>query len=114
MKPEEITSLLDNTSKEDVENLVKYLRIQKTEAYAITHGKSNKEIIKAYLEKMAELDPTIAAVYPTNEAGKTMDDCMLYIEDNALKSLLLLDGKSKFKTTHLRLLRSGLWTALLG
>ena len=85
MKPEEITSLLDNTSKEDVENLVKYLKIQKAESYAITHGKTNKEIIQAYLEKMAELDPTIAAVYPTNEAGKTMDDCMLYIEDNALK-----------------------------
>ena len=85
MKPEELTSLLEHTSKEDVQNLIKYLTIQKAEAHAIANGKTNKEIVKAYLEKMAELDPTIASVYPTNDAGKTIDDCMDYIDDNALK-----------------------------
>lgn len=85
MKPEEITSLLENTSKDDVQNLIKYLTIQKAEAHAIANGKTNKEIVKCYLDKMAELDPTIAAVYPTNDAGKTIDDCLEYIDNNALK-----------------------------
>ena len=85
MKPEEFTSLLDNTSKEDVENLVKYLKNQKAEAHAIAHGQTNKEIVQAYLEKMAELDPTIAAVYPNNDAGKSIDDCLAYIDNLAEK-----------------------------
>lgn len=85
MKPEEFTSLLEHTSKEDVQNLIKYLTVQKAEAHAIANGKTNKEIINAYLEKMAELDPAIAAVFPTNDAGKTIDDCIEWIDDNALK-----------------------------
>lgn len=85
MKPEEITSLLEGTSMEDVQNLVKYLKIQKAESYAITHGQTRKEIIENYLNKMSELDPTLAAVYPTNADGKGIDDCLLYIEENAKK-----------------------------
>ena len=85
MKPEEITSLLEETSMEDVQNLVKYLKIQKAESYAITHGQTRKEIIENYLNKMSELDPSLAAVYPTNADGKGIDDCLAYIESNAEK-----------------------------
>ena len=92
MKPEEITSLLEETSMEDVQNLVKYLKIQKAESYAITHGQTRKEIVENYLNKMSELDPTLAAVYPTNADGKGIDDCMLYLEDNALKMVTQRTG----------------------
>ena len=87
MNKDEITSLLENTSKEDVQNLVEYLKIQKAENYAIRMGKDNESIVKAYLDKLSELDPELAKFYPNNPSGKTVKDCMQYLEDLALKQV---------------------------
>lgn len=87
MKPEEITSMLENVSKKDIENLLGYLKVQEAENAALASGTTNKEIIEGYLNKLAELDPALGAVYPNNAQGKTIDDCLAYIEDLVSKQV---------------------------
>lgn len=97
MKPEEITRMLENVEQKDVESLFKYLRMQKAENEALAKGKSQKEIVQEYLNALSKLDPQLAAVYPDNKAGKSIDDCYAYIEDNARK--LRRDGKNTVSVT---------------
>ena len=97
MKPEEITRMLENVEQKDVESLFKYLRIQQAENAALAKGKTQKEIIQEYLNALSKLDPQLAAVYPDNKAGKSIDDCYAYIEDNARK--LRTDGKNTVSVT---------------
>ena len=85
MTQQEITSMLENVEQKDIEQLFKYLRTQKAENAALAKGKTQKEIVQEYLNELAKLDPQLAAVYPTNNAGKSIDDCYQYIEDNARK-----------------------------
>ena len=92
MKPEEITRMLENVEQKDVEQLFKYLKIQQAENAALAKGKTQKEIVQEYLNELSKLDPQLAAVYPTNAAGKSIDDCFAYIEDNATK--MRRDGKN--------------------
>ena len=85
MKPEEITSMLENVSKKDIENLLGYLKVQEAESHALAKAKSFNEIIEMYLTKMAELDPQLAEKFPNNPAGKSVKDCVEYINNQARK-----------------------------
>lgn len=97
MTQQEITSMLENVEQKDVEQLFKYLRMQQAENAALAKGKTQKEIVQEYLNELSKLDPQLAAVYPTNAAGKSIDDCYAYIEDNARK--LRTDGKNTVSVT---------------
>lgn len=97
MTQEQITSMLENVERKDVEQLFKYLKMQKAENEALAKGKSQKEIVQEYLNALAKIDPELAAVYPANNAGKSIDDCYAYIEDNARK--MRHDGKNCVSVT---------------
>lgn len=86
MTPEEITRMLENTSAKDVENLIKYLNIQKAEAEAVTKGTTNEEIVQNYLDNLIKYDPQLAEKYPTNNMNKGIKDCMDYINNLAQKT----------------------------
>ena len=85
MTNEELTSMLKNVSRKDIENLLRYHRVQEAESHALAKAKSFNEIIEMYLTKMAELDPQLAEKFPNNPAGKTVKDCVEYINNQARK-----------------------------
>ena len=86
MSEQEIKSLLETTSPQDVKNLVEYLRIQHAENEAVAKGKTQKDIVKIFLDERRKSNLKLAQKYPENAMGKTFDDCWAYIEDNAKKA----------------------------
>ena len=51
MSEQEIKSLLETTSPQDVKNLVEYLRIQHAENEAVAKGKTQKDIVRIFLDE---------------------------------------------------------------
>lgn len=86
MTEQEIKSLLETTSPQDVKNLVEYLKIQHAENEAVAKGKTQKDIVKIFLDERRKSNLKLAQKYPENAMGKTFDDCWAYIEDNAKKA----------------------------
>lgn len=86
MTEQEIKSLLETTSTQDVKNLVEYLKIQHAENEAVAKGKTQKDIVKIFLDERRKSNLKLAQKYPENAMGKTFDDCWAYIEDNAKKA----------------------------
>lgn len=86
MTEQEIKSLLETTSSQDVKNLVEYLKIQHAENEAVAKGKTQKDIVKIFLDERRKSNLKLAQKYPENAMGKSFDDCWAYIEDNAKKA----------------------------
>lgn len=86
MTEQEIKSLLETTSPQDVKNLVEYLKIQHAENEAVAKGKTQKDIVKIFLDERRKSNLKLAQKYPENAMGKSFDDCWAYIEDNAKKA----------------------------
>lgn len=94
MNNELITRKLENVTQEQLENVIKYLDAQRIENDAVSKGKTNEDIIRLYLEGLAKNHPDLAAKFPNNPMGKTMKDCMEYIESLARK----MAGNSQMAT----------------
>lgn len=86
MTEQEIKSLLETTSTQDVKNLVEYLKIQHAENEAVAKGKTQKDIVRIFLDERRKSNLKLAQKYPENAMGKSFDDCWAYIEDNAKKA----------------------------
>lgn len=86
MTEQEIKSLLETTSPQDVKNLVEYLKIQHAENEAVAKGKTQKDIVRIFLDERRKSNLKLAQKYPENAMGKSFDDCWAYIEDNAKKA----------------------------
>lgn len=86
MTEQEIKSLLNTTSTQDVKNLVEYLKIQHAENEAVAKGKTQKDIVKIFLDERRKSNLKLTQKYPENAMGKSFDDCWAYIEDNAKKA----------------------------
>lgn len=86
MTEQEIKSLLETISPQDVKNLVEYLKIQHAENEAVAKGKTQKDIVKIFLDERRKSNLKLAQKYPENAMGKSFDDCWAYIEDNAKKA----------------------------
>lgn len=86
MNEQEIKSLLENVALSDIKNCVEYLKIQHAENQAVAQGKSQKEIIKIFLDERRKTSLRLAPKYPENTMGKNMDNCYAYIMDNAKKA----------------------------
>ena len=86
MNEQEIKSLLENVSLSDIKNCVEYLKIQHAENEAVAKGKTQKDIIKLFLDERRKTSLRLAPKYPENAMGKTINDCYAYIEDNAKKA----------------------------
>ena len=85
MTQEEITRMFENIPADRMQSYLKYMATQEAEHEAVTKGKTDEEIIKIYLDSLAKLDPQLATKYPTNTRGKSIEDCMQYIESLAQK-----------------------------
>lgn len=83
MTNEEITRMLENIPAEKMQSFIKWMATQEAEHEAICKGSTPQEILKAYLDKMAEHDPQLATKYPQNPMGKTIKDCWEMIENRA-------------------------------
>ena len=49
-------------------------------------GKTQKDIVKIFLDERRKSNLKLAQKYPENAMGKSFDDCWAYIEDNAEKA----------------------------
>ena len=83
MTPEQITRMFENHSQEEVSKIFEFAKNKAAEEAAIAAGETPELMIKGYLDHMITLDPQLAAVYPDNPDGKTIEDCLMFIEDKA-------------------------------
>ena len=93
MTQDQITRMLESTSEQDMRNLLNYLNIQKAENEAVRKGTNAKEMVQIYLDELSKYDELLASKYPKNPAGKTIEDCMEYVQNNARKCR---EGSSSF------------------
>lgn len=84
MTQDQITKVLENTSVDEFQGLLEHLNKQKAELAAI-QGKNHKEMIQYYLDEKSKTDIALARQYPNNSQGKTIEDCVRYITNNASK-----------------------------
>ncbi len=83
MTQEQITRMLENHSEEEVSKVFNFLNNKAAEEAAIAAGETPDKMVKGYLDKMATLDPQLAEVYPDNPDGKTIEDCLMFIQNEA-------------------------------
>ena len=83
MTQEQITRMFENHSEEEVSKVFTFLNNKAAEEAAIAAGETPDKMVKGYLDKIATLDPQLAEVYPDNPNGKTIEDCLMYIENEA-------------------------------
>ena len=69
MTEQEIKSLLETTSPQDVKNLVEYLKIQHAENEAVAKGKTQKDIVRIFLDEHRKSNLKLAQKYPENAMG---------------------------------------------
>ena len=84
MTQDQITKAFEKVTPEELEGLLGHLKNQKAELAAMK-GKTPAQMVQFYLDELAKADPQLAARYPNNELGKTIDNCMSYLQNQASK-----------------------------